>query len=52
MKTTQQILNEVREKQIELIRFVYIDNDGVILTWNRGAEMIADILLEREQQAN
>ncbi len=33
MKTRQEILNEVREKNIELIRFVYIDNDGVIRSY-------------------
>jgi glutamine synthetase len=40
MKTRQDILNEVREKNIELIRFVYIDNDGVIRGYTTTPDML------------
>jgi glutamine synthetase len=33
MKSKQDILTEVKEKDIKLIRFVYIDNDGVIRSY-------------------
>ena len=38
MKTKQGILGEVKEKDIELIRFVYTDNDGVIRSYATTAD--------------
>ena len=38
MKTKQDILGEVKEKDIELIRFVYTDNDGVIRSYATTAD--------------
>jgi len=38
MKTKQDILREVKEKDIELIRFVYTDNDGVIRSYATTAD--------------
>lgn len=40
MTTTKDILNAVKEKNVELIRFIYIDNDGVIRGYNTTAEML------------
>ena len=40
MTTKEDILNEVKAKNVELIRFVYIDNDGVIRGYNTTAEML------------
>ena len=41
MKTQQDVLTEVREKAIELIRFLYVDNDGVIRGYVTSAEELA-----------
>ena len=44
MKSKQDILTEVRDKNIELIRFVYIDNDGVIRSYaTTPAELEGDL---------
>ncbi|UCF95108.1 MAG: glutamine synthetase [Desulfobacterales bacterium] len=40
MKTAHDILREVKEAQIELIRFVYTDNDGVIRSYAATAEAL------------
>ena len=41
MNTWQEILNEVQEKHVEFIRFVYIDNDGVVRGYNTTPERLA-----------
>jgi glutamine synthetase len=41
LKTQQDVLTEVREKALELIRFLYIDNDGVIRGYCASAEELA-----------
>jgi glutamine synthetase len=44
MKSKQDVLTEVRGKDIELIRFVYIDNDGVIRSYaTTAAELEGDL---------
>ena len=44
MKTKQDIMKEVKENNIELIRFVYTDNDGVIRSYaTTPAELEGDL---------
>ena len=45
MKTVEQILAEVKEKNIELIRFLYTDNDSVIRGYTTtGSELESDLM--------